>query len=285
LRGTVAKLAEAGIRVSLFIAAEPAQIEAAAALGAPVIEIHTGAWCDALAAGEAAAATAEFARIMRQLEEYATWLVDEARARPFEVLACEQRIEVPLGDVALVGRVDRIDRLTDGSLVVRDYKSGRLRGKNCGKALAAALAQIAPGRPGLGLFGNAPDGLKLQTFLYVRGVEALFGGRVSRADYIYLAGEAQKSDETCIDSVELDDDARRDLDVVYDVISVGVAREISGGDLTAFPTAIDEKTCRYCHFTAICPGPGTRNYSHNTIAHDLPNQLSLDLSNGEPPAQ
>src|SRR5579862_7510285 len=34
LRGTVGKLAEAGIRVSLFIAAEPAQIEAAAAIGA-----------------------------------------------------------------------------------------------------------------------------------------------------------------------------------------------------------------------------------------------------------
>src|SRR5579862_6217913 len=63
LRGTVGKLAEAGIRVSLFIAAEPAQIEAAAALGAPVIEIHTGAWCEAVAGGDNAAAAAEFARI------------------------------------------------------------------------------------------------------------------------------------------------------------------------------------------------------------------------------
>jgi len=65
LRGPVDKLAEAGIRVSLFIAAEPAQIEAAAAIGAPVIEIHTGAWCDAVAAGDAAASAAEFARIVR----------------------------------------------------------------------------------------------------------------------------------------------------------------------------------------------------------------------------
>jgi pyridoxine 5-phosphate synthase len=65
LRGVVSQLAEAGIRVSLFIAAEPKQIEAAAAVGAPVIEIHTGAWCDALAAGNAAAAEGEFARIVR----------------------------------------------------------------------------------------------------------------------------------------------------------------------------------------------------------------------------
>src|ERR1700728_1049675 len=64
LRRAVGELAEAGIRVSLFIAAEPAQIEAAAAIGAPVIEIHTGAWCDAVAAGAAAASAAEFERIV-----------------------------------------------------------------------------------------------------------------------------------------------------------------------------------------------------------------------------
>jgi pyridoxine 5-phosphate synthase len=64
LRGVVSQLAEAGIRVSLFVAAAVDQIEAAAAVGAPVIEIHTGAWCDALVAGNAAAAEAEFARIV-----------------------------------------------------------------------------------------------------------------------------------------------------------------------------------------------------------------------------
>ncbi len=59
----VTKLAAAGIRVSLFIAADPRQIEAAARLRAPVVEIHTGAWCDAVAAGLAAAADAEWGRI------------------------------------------------------------------------------------------------------------------------------------------------------------------------------------------------------------------------------
>ncbi len=60
LAPAVAKLREAGIRVSLFIAADPAQIEAAVALGAPVIEIHTGAWCDALADERMEAAEAEW---------------------------------------------------------------------------------------------------------------------------------------------------------------------------------------------------------------------------------
>ncbi len=44
----VAELKAAGIRVSLFIDAEVRQIEAARAVGAPVIEIHTGAWCEAV---------------------------------------------------------------------------------------------------------------------------------------------------------------------------------------------------------------------------------------------
>jgi pyridoxine 5-phosphate synthase len=44
---TCRKLAEAGIRVSLFIDADRAQIEAAAHAGAPAIEIHTGHYADA----------------------------------------------------------------------------------------------------------------------------------------------------------------------------------------------------------------------------------------------
>lgn len=45
------RLADAGARVSLFVDAEPAQIDAAAKAGAPVIEIHTGRYADAIDAG------------------------------------------------------------------------------------------------------------------------------------------------------------------------------------------------------------------------------------------
>jgi pyridoxine 5-phosphate synthase len=63
LHPLVEELSAAGIRVSLFIAPERAQIEAAARLRAPVIEIHTGAWCEALAAADSDRAAAEFERI------------------------------------------------------------------------------------------------------------------------------------------------------------------------------------------------------------------------------
>ncbi len=46
LKPMVGRLVDAGIRVSLFIEPAPKQLEAAAGLGAPVIELHTGAYCD-----------------------------------------------------------------------------------------------------------------------------------------------------------------------------------------------------------------------------------------------
>ena len=49
--------------MSLFIAADPRQIEWAAKLRAPVIEIHTGAWCDAVVDGRTDKAEAEWQRI------------------------------------------------------------------------------------------------------------------------------------------------------------------------------------------------------------------------------
>ena len=59
MRPLVGRLVEAGIRVSMFIEADPRQLDAAKAIGAPVVELHTGAYCDA----EGAARDREFARI------------------------------------------------------------------------------------------------------------------------------------------------------------------------------------------------------------------------------
>ena len=57
------ELGRAGVRVSLFI--EPAldALDAARSIGAPVVELHTGSWCDALAHGELDKANREFGRI------------------------------------------------------------------------------------------------------------------------------------------------------------------------------------------------------------------------------
>ncbi len=59
----IARLRDAGIRVSLFIIGDSDQIEAAARAGAPVVEIHCGAWCDAVTEGNDGQAAVEWQRI------------------------------------------------------------------------------------------------------------------------------------------------------------------------------------------------------------------------------
>ena len=49
LAAVTAELAGCGIRVSLFIEPSIDAVDAALSIGAPVVELHTGAWCDALA--------------------------------------------------------------------------------------------------------------------------------------------------------------------------------------------------------------------------------------------
>ena len=64
----VRRLLDAGIRVSLFIDPEPGQIDAAFALRAPVVELHTGRYCEAWLAGDAAATLRELERLASAAE-------------------------------------------------------------------------------------------------------------------------------------------------------------------------------------------------------------------------
>ncbi len=59
----IAPIAEAGCRVSIFIAADMRQVEAAHRIGADIIELHAGAYCDAIADGHEAEAAAELAKL------------------------------------------------------------------------------------------------------------------------------------------------------------------------------------------------------------------------------
>ncbi|WGH79215.1 pyridoxine 5'-phosphate synthase [Jannaschia ovalis] len=63
LTAYIAPFTEAGARVSLFVAPDPRQIEASARVGAAVIELHTGAYCDAVAEGRTEEAAAELERL------------------------------------------------------------------------------------------------------------------------------------------------------------------------------------------------------------------------------
>ncbi len=63
LRDYITPLREAGSRVSLFIAADEVQVEAAARIGAPVIELHVGAYAEYCAEGNDAARDVELRKL------------------------------------------------------------------------------------------------------------------------------------------------------------------------------------------------------------------------------
>jgi pyridoxine 5-phosphate synthase len=79
LAEVVNALTKAGIRASLFIEPDTRQIAAAKAMGAPVVELHTGAWCDAAAKRDAKEGDRQLA-LVRDAAEYGASLGLEIHA-------------------------------------------------------------------------------------------------------------------------------------------------------------------------------------------------------------
>lgn len=105
VRESCALLASAGVRVALFIDPDPRQIEAAAAVGAPVVELHTGSY--AVADGGARAVELERLRAAARLaaglglEVHAGHGLHYHNVRP--VAAIEEIVELNIGH-AIIAR-------------------------------------------------------------------------------------------------------------------------------------------------------------------------------------
>lgn len=122
LAPVIARFGDAGVRVSLFIAADPAQIEMAAKLKAPVIEIHTGAWCDAIGEGDDAKALHEWLRITAGvalatsagLEVHAGHGLDYATAETIAALPAIAELNIGfymMGEALFVGLPETVHRM------------------------------------------------------------------------------------------------------------------------------------------------------------------------------
>ena len=80
LQHFVSSLREAGSRVSLFIEADLKQLQAAVSLGAPVVELHTGAYCEAFLEDPEGERTKHCLRQLQQAAEQAAELGLECHA-------------------------------------------------------------------------------------------------------------------------------------------------------------------------------------------------------------
>ncbi|MBB4015880.1 pyridoxine 5-phosphate synthase [Chelatococcus caeni] len=132
LRPMVAELTGAGIRVSLFIEPDEAVLETAAALLAPVVELHTGSYAEAVQAGDEA-------RIAHELE----------RLRRAAARAAHYHIEVHAGhglttaNVGPVAAIPEVAELNIGHYIIGEAVFIGLEG-----AVRAMRAAIEAGRAG-----------------------------------------------------------------------------------------------------------------------------------------
>ena len=139
----VERLLEAGIRVSLFIDPEPQQVEGAFGLKAPVVEFHTGRYCEAWLAGDASAAESELARLASaaRIAEQAGIEVHAGHGLDYETAAylaalpqvCELNIgHFIIGEAIFLGLGQAISRMREAILK--------------GEAQRPCLRQAAPRR-------------------------------------------------------------------------------------------------------------------------------------------
>lgn len=111
LQNYVAKLQETGSQVSLFIDADTVQIEAAAAMGADAIEIHTGAYAEAGLAGDEHLMSAELARIIQAVKH-------SKKIAPNMLVNAGHGLTV--NNVTAIAQIEGINELNIGHALIAD---------------------------------------------------------------------------------------------------------------------------------------------------------------------
>ena len=139
----------------------------------------------------------------------------EANSKPMFVIpdALEQPFNLKVGEFFIIGRIDRIDKLSDGTFEVIDYKTGRLK--------------------------DSTDITKdFQLSLYALACRDILEIKVSKLSLYYLE-DGQKISTSRKDS---------DLNALPQKISEKI-QNISSSDFTPTPGI----HCKFCDFRLICP--------------------------------
>jgi DNA helicase-2/ATP-dependent DNA helicase PcrA len=144
-----------------------------------------------------------------QLKQF---LTGANQTRP-DVLHSEEPFNVRLGDTNLVGRIDRIDRASDGAVIITDYKTGR------------PMAQA-----------DADDSLQLS--LYALAAREKWGYTAERLVFHNLEGNSTIS--TRRSNIQLEE-ARREV--------IDIAQKIAAGSFEAKPGF----QCNSCAYRLLCP--------------------------------
>ncbi|MFA5515532.1 MAG: PD-(D/E)XK nuclease family protein [Desulfuromonadales bacterium] len=164
----------------------------------------------------------------------------EARRTSFTVLEQEKECTETFGGMAFTTRIDRIDRLEDGRLVVLDYKTGQMD--------AADLIGDRLIEPQLPIYGLGAESASLAAvaFAGMRRGKCAFQGIAVEADVLPKVPAFtawKKGEELGIEWPELLHRWRRQLDAL--------ARSFAEGEAGVDPVG-SEKACRFCDYASFC---------------------------------
>jgi ATP-dependent helicase/nuclease subunit B len=204
----------------------------------PLVAAHATAEIDRLAisddeAWQRAYLDAEKTRLIAVVME---WLDYEAERQPFTVAAVEETVHLQVGELALKVRIDRIDEVAGGKLLI-DYKTGEVSPNSWE---GARLDQ--PQLPLYAAYGGT-ENLVGAVFAQVRRPDPIFKGRV--ADAMSNLAASLKEDDKQI--APYTPDVVEEWRSALEQLAAGFARGEAVVDPRSYP-----KTCRFCELPGLC---------------------------------
>ncbi len=165
------------------------------------------------------------------------WLGCEAARQPFSVEAIEKKVDpMQIGPLRLAVRIDRVDRLADGTHLLLDYKTGKVK--------TTAWMGERPEEPQLplyALYGGVPE-VSGVAFAQIRADETRLMARAADAAATVSAQLGPLSEAN-----RLDDEIRDG----WQEALLALARQFARGEATVNPRD-GAKTCRYCPLAGLC---------------------------------
>lgn len=185
----------------------------------------------------------------RLLARYARNLETSARepGGGFEVVSTEEKIKFTVGDIAFSGKIDRVDRLSDGSLKLIDIKTGKP--KTFG--IVAASEKLASAVRDGSLRDKAPISGNPQLALYRYAKSG-----TSALEYLYLETSAKHDDFEDVanaDRLYVEND-KAALEAIDEVLSETFFLPWTTGAISELEPTKIARTCMRCDFVRICPG-------------------------------